>query len=190
MERDPWQPDPEEMAARLEGFRGALRRAQEAGAPAYLLERYMREIGRIERWLAEPQPEPEPRPALDDLSRRALIHAFTKGLNSQPAPSGAMEVGLEELADLPLYIPNVPSGLPPDEEERLEAATWAETFSEWTEILAGRWRLHGALPAALARVANRCDCSHAEVKLRLARLGLLEAMASADETPLTSRCLV
>lgn len=179
MAHSPWQPDPEKVAARLEAVREALRKAREAGSPAYVLERYGEEIRRIERLLVEPQPEPR---CLDDLSNRAIIHALTKGVDSQIAPSGAKRTLLSDLTGLPVSLPNVPSGLPEDETKRLEAAASVEMFSEWAETLAGRWKLHEPRhEKALACVADRWECSPAEAKLRLAWVGLLVAMASAGD---------
>ena len=178
--RDPWQPDLKMVAAHLVAVRRALRQARAAGAPAYVLEGYRAEVQRCERLLANP-PTARPR-RLDELSRRAIIHAFTKGAKGSRATSGARVVGLEVFTGLPLYVPNVPSGLPPEEAECLEAAIWVRQFSEWAQILAGRWKLHEPRhQAALSRVAEAWECSRDEAKLRLSQLGLLEAMASAGD---------
>jgi hypothetical protein len=56
-------------------------------------------------------------------------------------------------------------------------------FSEWAETLADRWKLHSPhLQAALDHVAGQWGCTPDAAKLRLARLGLLEAMASRADT--------
>jgi hypothetical protein len=179
MERNPWQPDPEKVAARLEGVKAALEYAQQVGAPPEVLDRYREEIQDIERWLAEPQPEPQP---LDDLTRQTLIHAFSKGM-SDGTPGGIWRIGLADITGLPLSVPNVPAGLPPDEAERWEAQAWIEQFSQWAEILAARWKLHDPRHGeVLARIAARRGSSREATKLRLVWIGMLEALELAGES--------
>jgi hypothetical protein len=124
---------------------------------------------------------------LDPLSAQALVYALAQGVDeSQRAPGGgARRTSLAELTGLPYYVPNVPVGLPAEESERLEAEVQAAMFDEWARILADRWKLqHGGNSQrwdALTRVAKRWRCSRDEAKLRLIRIGLLEAAASAGE---------
>lgn len=181
MTKNPWAPDPDKVAERLEQVRKALETARKTGAPDHVLDNYRDEIEHCERLLAEPQEEPS---AMDPLTVRTLIHYFSQRTDSASggSPKGARTASLQEITGLPLLVSSLPAGLPREEEEQLEASIWTELFEHWCEILVARWKLHeSGERAAARRVASAWSCPLDEAKARLVRSGLLDAMACARD---------
>jgi hypothetical protein len=201
----------QDLQHHLDGLRRALTRARDHGAPEHIITQYESEVARVERLLAEGgAKDPEPIPPEQRHADSVLGIALRKKMPAQKDPvAEAWERRIRELVEagaepdiwpeelrsyvsdapatvsetpgLPLSIPSVPSGLPPEEAREREHRALLAIWRRWVETLKRGLKLRRKRRAALRRLAAERGEDPEVTKRWLAHIGLHSAVRMLDE---------